>query len=112
MIHARRLFERYDYFSRRPAPEIILTKQQAIGDMAVAIQGDGYAFVYLPHGNAVDVSLEALTNASILTLQWYNPRTGQYSFIADVLAKGTYRVKPVSSGKGNDWILVMNSKIM
>ncbi|MBC8603632.1 DUF4038 domain-containing protein [Parabacteroides acidifaciens] len=112
MIHARRLFERYDYFSRRPAPEIILTKQQAIGDMAVAIQGDGYAFVYLPHGNAVDVSLEALTNASILTLQWYNPRTGQYSFIADVPAKGGYQVKPESSGKGNDWIFVMNSKKM
>lgn len=110
MIHARRLFEKYDFFSRRPAPEIILTKQLVIGDMAVAVQGKGYAFVYLPNGNPVDVCLETLPEATTLTLQWYNPRTGQYTLIGEVPAKGIYRAKPISSGIGNDWILVMNSK--
>ena len=110
MIHARRLFEKYDFFSRRPAPEIILTKQLVIGDMAVAVQGKGYAFVYLPNGNPVDVCLETLSEAITLILQWYNPRTGQYTLIGEVPAKGFYRAKPVSSGVGNDWILVMNSK--
>lgn len=110
MIHARRLFEKYDYYSRRPAPEIILTKQQAIGDMAVAVQGKGYAFVYLPNGNPVDILLETLPEATTLTLQWYNPRTGQYTLIGEVAAKGSYRAEPISSGKGNDWILVMDSK--
>ena len=28
----------------------------------------------------------------------------------EVSAKGNYRAKPISSGIGNDWILVMNSK--
>ncbi|WP_301827688.1 DUF4038 domain-containing protein [uncultured Parabacteroides sp.] len=110
MIHARRLFEKYDYFSRRPAPELILTKQQVIGDMAVAAQGKGYAFVYLPNGNPVDISLETLPEATALTLQWYNPRTGQYTLIGEVPAKGIYRAKPTSSGIGNDWILVVDSK--
>lgn len=110
MIHARRLFEKYDYYSRRPAPEIILTKQQAIGDMAVAVQGKGYAFVYLPNGNPVDILLETLLEATTLTLQWYNPRTGQYTLIGEVAAKGSYRAESISSGKGNDWILVMDSK--
>ena len=81
-----------------------------IGDMAVAVQGKGYAFVYLPNGNPVDVCLETLPEATTLTLQWYNPRTGQYTLIGEVPAKGIYRAKPISSGIGNDWILVMNSK--
>lgn len=110
MIHARRLFEKYDYFSRRPAPEIILTKQQVIEDMALAVRGKGYAFVYLPNGNPVDIHLETLPEATTLTLQWYNPRTGQYTLIGEAAAKGSYRAEPISSGKGNDWILVMDSK--
>ncbi|MDR1937078.1 MAG: glycoside hydrolase family 140 protein [Tannerellaceae bacterium] len=107
MIHARRLMEAYDFYSRVPAPELILTPQPDALDMAVAAKGKGYAFVYLPNGNTVEVSLEGISRSPVLELKWFNPRTGEYLPIGKVPAKGSRQATPPSSGKGHDWILVL-----
>jgi len=108
MIHARRLMESHDYYSRIPAQEIILTPQDNIGDMAVGTKGNGYAFIYLPNGNPVDISLQkAVPDISECKLQWFNPRTGKYTFIKNTSTEHNFHALPPSKGIGNDWILVV-----
>lgn len=107
MQHGRFLIESYDFFSRRPAQDVILTTQTDIKDFAVATQGINYVFVYLPHGNNIDVSLEALQEAKKLKLYWFDPRTGKKRFIQKVDAKGKFTTKTPTNGYGCDWILIM-----
>jgi hypothetical protein len=76
LIHARRLFESYDFFSRQPDNTIILTPQTESKDYAIATKGDRYALIYLPHGNSVEVSLEKISGTKKIKLIWFNPRTG------------------------------------
>ncbi len=110
MIHARRLMESYDFFSRTPAPEIIATPQTTPSDAAVAVRGKGYAFVYLPGGNKTEVSAEKIPGAGRLKLYWFDPRTGEKTFIESIPAKGTYTANPQTSGRGCDWVLIMEAE--
>ena len=45
VIHARRLLERFDAGSRRPATDLLLSGNTDNGDMAVATRGNGYSLV-------------------------------------------------------------------
>lgn len=107
IIHARRLLSRYDYLSRVPAPEIVLSPQRFATDKAVATKGNGYALVYLPEGHVTEVSLEQVDGAKKLRLSWYDVRTGETNFIQNMPAKGTYTASPQQSGRGFDWVLII-----
>ena len=39
---------------------------------------------------------------------WYNPRTGKSQFIGEFDNKGTIDFTCPTSGRGNDWILVLD----
>jgi hypothetical protein len=110
MIHARNLLMKYDFFSRIPDQSILIGKQNDDADMAVATRGKGYAWVYLPNGNEIEISLEKIKNAKCLRLAWLNPKTGTTTQIMETKAKGTLKIKPPTSGRGNDWILIMEEK--
>lgn len=107
LVHARDLLLKYDYFSRIPDQSIIIGEQSDDNDFAVATRGNDYAFVYLPNGNEIEISLEKLENVKEIALKWYNPRNGEIIPVQRVTAKGTLTIRPQSSGKGNDWVLVM-----
>ncbi|MDR2919437.1 MAG: glycoside hydrolase family 140 protein [Tannerella sp.] len=107
LIHARRLLESFDFTSRIPDQSIIITPQNFATDVAIATRGKDYAFVYLPNGHQTEVALDKISGAGRLSLQWYNPRNGEYTDILTVNATGTYQAGPPTSGRGNDWILVM-----
>jgi hypothetical protein len=109
LIHARRLLESFDFTSRIPDQSIIITPRDFATDVAVATRGKDYAFVYLPNGHPVEVALDKIPGANRLSLQWYNPRTGEYTDICAVNTTGTYWADPPASGRGNDWVLVMNA---
>lgn len=109
LIHARRLLQAYDFISRVPDQDIIITPQNYATDVAVATRGKDYAFVYFPNGNPVEVKLDKIPQATQINLQWYNPRDGQYTPIETHNAQGTWEAVPPKSGRGNDWILVMKT---
>ncbi|WP_462353372.1 glycoside hydrolase family 140 protein [Alistipes timonensis] len=109
IIHARRLTERVDWPNRIAAPGMILDRQTDQADRALAVRGAGYAYVYFPNGNPLSVSLSEIPDARKLKLAWYDPRCGTQRAIGRFEAVGTYRAVPPSSGKGNDWILIMKS---
>ncbi len=107
MIFARELMTRYDFFSRIPDQSILRTPQRDDADKAVATRGEGYAFVYLPHGNEVEVSLEKIAGAQQIKLMWFNPQNGQFTDINNVKASGSIKIKPKKRAKGDDWVFVM-----
>lgn len=109
LIHGRRLLEDLDFTSRVPDPDILITPSHFATNVAVVTRGKDYALVYLPNGNPVEVALDKIPGATQLSLQWYDPRNGTYTQIDIRRAKGTYRAVPPTSGRGNDWILVMNT---
>lgn len=107
MIFARKLITGYDFFSRVPEQSILVTPQLDNTDKAVATRGDGYAFVYLPHGNEIEISLEKIEDAQQIKLKWFNPQNGQITDFKNVKAKGSIKIKPEKREKGDDWVLIM-----
>ncbi len=108
VLHARKLLESFDYLSRVPDQSIIMSTNEDNRDKVVATRGDGYALVYIPTGKETTVSIERIHGAKQLTLSWYNPVTGIKKILQEeVKAEGNFTTKPPISGKGNDWILII-----
>ncbi len=109
VIHARRLMERYGFTGLRPAPRVLLSGNTDDGDMAVALSGPGRTLVYMPWGHPVEISLKAVSGGKRVGLAWYDPRTGELRKAGKSPPGEAFPASPPSSGKGNDWILVMTN---
>lgn len=108
VIHARRLLETYDFLSRKPAPEIVLSGNTDDGDRTVATRGKGYALVYFPWGHPAGIALENSGLRGTVRLFWYDPRTGEKLRGETVSASDEfYEAVPPTEGAGNDWILIL-----
>jgi hypothetical protein len=67
-----------------------------------------YAMVYFPTGKPAHLNLSSLRDTPV-NAWWYDPRTGN-SFRADgVLKSASLGVVPPSSGRGQDWVLVVDA---
>jgi hypothetical protein len=114
-IYRRLLVRDYELFPVKPCMDAepryedipVAFKEDDEKDMAVATRGNGYALIYLPNGNEVEVSLEKIEGAGELELHWFDPRTGDETPLKKVKAEGTLTITPPTCGKGNDWILIM-----
>ena len=76
-------------------------------DYVVATRGDGYAFVYFPTGWPAEINLNNL-GAKAVKASWYDPRTGKSGIPEVMEAKGIRKFTPPSSGRGKDWILILD----
>ncbi|HEX3008996.1 MAG TPA: putative collagen-binding domain-containing protein, partial [Bacteroidales bacterium] len=106
LIHARRLMEALPFFSRVPDQSLIVPSYYPETDYVVATRGKGYALVYFPKGWSAEIKLDKIGVDQVKTF-WYDPRTGKSSFVENISAKGIRKFTPPSSGRGNDWILVL-----
>ncbi len=97
-----------DYFSLRPAPELLPENFDGMGHMAAAV-GDGYAYVYSPLGIPFAVELGCLKGANALRAIWFDPRTGEESVFAILPPRGRTTLVPPTQGKGCDWVLVLEA---
>jgi len=105
MIHVRRLMESRPMLHRYPDQSMIFGSAGGTIDHVAATQGDGYAFIYLPSNYEVIIEFTYIKGEAFKTW-WYNPRTGEASFIKEITGspRETFRV-PVS---GVDWVLVID----
>lgn len=108
IVHAKKLLSSFDYLSRMPDQSIIITPQKNDSDFAVATRGKDFAFIYLPNGNPIEVSLSKIL-AKEVNLSWFNPRDGKFSNITNLRTNRTFYAKPAKNGRGNDWILIIQS---
>jgi hypothetical protein len=106
MIQVRRLMESRPMLNRYPDQSIIYGSSGGTFDHIAATQGVGYAFVYLPSNFEVVIEFSRIRGERFKTW-WYNPRTGEATFIREVEGepRECFRV-PVS---GVDWVLVIDN---
>jgi hypothetical protein len=107
LVHARRLMESRPFISRVPAQELIVPDYFPETDYVVATRGEGYAFVYFPAGWPAEINLDRLGAATINAF-WYDPRTGEAKPQGQFHGTGSRKFTPLSTGRGNDWILVLD----
>jgi hypothetical protein len=111
MLHVRNLIESRPFFSRIPDQTLIANEYVPETDMIVATRGEGYAMVYIPTGWTADVRIGKLGFKKI-RVWWYDPRTGEAKDIGIISGEGIQSFTPPSSGRGNDWILVLDDAEM
>lgn len=97
------------YFDRIPDFELVSSKQEDDEHFVIGTRdmGGSYAFIYFPTGKTVEVNLSKLNNPA-LKANWYDPRTGvSFPYSGSALIKGKNKISTPSSGKGQDWVLVV-----
>jgi hypothetical protein len=109
MAHLRALIESRPYLDRVPDQAMIAAGQGTRADHVRATRGqDGaYAFVYIPTGKPATIDMEAISG-EIARAWWYDPREGAATLIGEMPAAGTRTFTPPSSGRGHDWVLVLD----
>lgn len=135
MQHLRKLIEQHSFLDRVPDQSLIVANYSGANYM-VATRGGDYALIYSPNGLAFDAALGKLAAATAatattgtattaaattgtsaesgaqttetITASWYDPRTGEYSKAWTLPMTATARFTPPSSGRGNDWVLVLH----
>ncbi len=108
MTHLRRLFEARPFHHLRAADEIILEGRGQMGDkVRAALSIDAsYAIIYSPSGSPFTVNQDAI-QANRLKSIWFDPRYGISHAVHSGNTFGIQTYTPPTSGRGNDWILIL-----
>lgn len=109
--HLKNLMLSRPYFDRVPDQTMIADSQIQDETLIVGTRSESldYAFFYFPTGKSIRLNLEQFKNKK-LNFGWYDPRTGvkiNYPIIVDNYQQ--VEVTPPSSGRGNDWVLIMDT---
>jgi hypothetical protein len=107
LIHARRLLESRPFLSRVPDQSLIVPSYYPETDFVVATRGDGYAFIYFPSGWSAEIDLGKMGVEAVHSY-WYDPRTGESTLIETIDDMRPRRFNPPSTGRGNDWVLILD----
>lgn len=105
MRHVKALRLSRPYFEFRPAPELIADDHAVMAHQCAA-RGERYAFAYSPLGQPMRMYLQFLCTTAVKA-SWFDPRTGEEQFFAVVPPRETLFAPP-TSGKGRDWVLVLD----
>ncbi|HEY3416439.1 MAG TPA: putative collagen-binding domain-containing protein [Armatimonadota bacterium] len=107
--YARKLFESRPFTRLVPAQPIIVCGQgDGIDHAQAACADDGsFLFVYLPTGKPITITMDAITGIRVAA-HWYDPRTGGWQRSGELANTGLQQFIPPSSGRGNDWVLVLD----
>jgi hypothetical protein len=108
MRFVRRLFESRPFQKLVPRPSMVLDGPgSGGGKIRAACAGDGsFAFVYSPRGERFTVDQNAVKGARLKEI-WYDPRYGVAAEIHTGTSKAIQTYTPPSSGRGCDWILIL-----
>ncbi|HCO95592.1 MAG TPA: hypothetical protein DIU00_16865 [Phycisphaerales bacterium] len=108
MQHLRRLVESRPMLIRVPDQSLIEGNAMRTTDRVQATRGtDGsYAFVYIASGKPVTIHTDKLSGGMIKAY-WFDPRKGTSQVIETFARAKRRQFTPPSSGKGNDWVLVL-----
>lgn len=94
------------FFELRRAPELVQDDNAAMAHFSAA-RGEKYAYIYTPLGLPIRAYLDKFSGGDIRAL-WFDPRTGEEE-IYGIFPPCESLFVPKSSGKGNDWVLILES---
>jgi hypothetical protein len=109
MKFVRGLFEARPFWRLRPEQAMVIGENPAGPDhVRVARAVDGaFAVLYLPTGNPVAVRLNDISGDRIKAW-WFNPRQNASQLIGRCRKRDRMSFVPPSSGRSNDWVLVID----
>ncbi|MEM6322012.1 MAG: glycoside hydrolase family 140 protein [Bacteroidota bacterium] len=107
--HLKNLMLSRPFLSRIPFQEMVVTAQQDDESYVIATkdQNGSYAMVYFPTGQPTELDLSTLTGDN-LDIWWYDTRTGAAFKSESIQKSNRWTATPPSSGKGQDWVLVVD----
>jgi len=111
MGHIRRLFESRPFDLLVPDTTFVGPYHGPAGGFirAARARDDSFAFIYTPLGQTVTVDLAAFKAPAGLALSWYDPRYGLSYPVMTSNASGINGFVPPTSGRGQDWVLVIDN---
>src|SRR5262249_12765648 len=109
MRYVRRLFESLPFTKLLPDQHIILNGPTTGGAKIRAARAtDGsFAIIYTPRGEAFTLDKSVIKADQQLEL-WYDPRYGTSYVIKEQDSWGIQTFTPPTTGRGNDWILILS----
>jgi hypothetical protein len=107
MRHLRNLIESRPMLSRVPDQSLLLEEKSG-AEHRRACRGEGYCFIYLPQGGALELNLGPLQETH-LCAWWYDPRTGDAQNIGVLPHKKRLELTAPWTGPCSDWVLVIDS---
>lgn len=111
MGYMKKLFEARPWYKLQHDQSLILNENQegAEYQMAAIAEDKSFALFYTPYGKALSVDLSNIAGSEV-SAWWYNPRDGRFLPIKDYSEKELVEFKPHASGRGSDWLLVLEDK--
>lgn len=108
MRHLRRLFESLPFTRLVPDQRLILNGPTTGGARIRAARSSdsSFALVYSPRGESFTLNKNVI-KAERQRETWYDPRYGVSYHIKEQEAWGIQTYQPPTSGRGNDWVLVL-----
>ncbi len=109
MGHVRRLFESRPFQMLAPDEQLLLDGPGSGGaKVRAARAADGsFAFVYSPRGEPFTVRMDVIRSSSVQST-WFDPRYGTAYSIYRGGNEGMQTFTPPTSGRGQDWVLVLD----
>lgn len=108
--HLKHLMLSRPFLTRIPDQSMVVAPQVENENYVIAARDSegSYAMIYFPRGNATSIDLSKLSGTK-LNSWWFDPRTGN-SYEGPSFDKSTNtKIEPPTSGKGNDWVLVIDN---
>ena len=111
MGYVRRLFESYPFQELIPAQDMILDGPTSGGAKIRAMRSTNgtFAFVYSPRGERFTVDSQAF-KVRRFKEYWYDPRYGCVYHFQTATSAAFQTYTPPTSGRGNDWILILEDE--
>lgn len=107
MRHLRRLIESKPMLERIPDQSLIAVQYGGANHLQ-ATRGQDYAMIYSPCGLLIQVAMGRIPGQQVRA-SWFDPRTGESLKIGDFANSGMTAFMPPSSGRNNDWVLLLES---
>lgn len=111
MTFVRRLFESRPFMTLEPYPSMLKAGPTAGGAKVRALRAanGSFAFIYSPRGESFTVDKNAIKARRVKEI-WYDPRYGVARQIHATDNWGYQTYTPPTSGRGNDWILILEDE--
>jgi hypothetical protein len=108
MKFVRQLFESRPFHKLRPSSSFIVDGPSygAAKVRSIIAEDGSFAFVYSPLGEKFTVNT-LMIKANRIKAIWYNPKYGNSYHIHSSDTHGFQTYTPPTSGRGNDWILIL-----
>jgi hypothetical protein len=107
----RRLFESRPFTLLVPDRELVVEGPSGRGAKVRAARADdgSFAFVYSPQGEPFTVDKSVISHRRVREI-WYDPRYGIAAHFHTTDNMGFQTYTPPTSGRGEDWVLVLESE--